>query len=110
MADLEKQIDALLAGEKPRRTQQESESIRQRWGLWPITELEGPWQVAEDTGAGWYVLNTKTGKRKLMGVTQSPRDSRGRRRSANPFDKAYREAVRRNAMEAGVLPKYPDWL
>lgn len=56
------------------------------------TTTPGPWVVDNTLLAHWAILNTATGRRKVIGPVHRPRS----RSKVNYFDRAYEEAVRRN--------------
>lgn len=56
------------------------------------TNTPGPWVVDNSLTHQWAILNTRTGRRKVIGPVYRPR-SRSR---VNYFDRAVAEAERRN--------------
>ncbi len=56
------------------------------------TRTPGPWVVDNTLAHHWAILNTKTGRRKVIGPVRQPRS----RSKVNYFDRAYEEAERRN--------------
>jgi hypothetical protein len=52
----------------------------------------GPWAVDNTLPHHWAIINTKTGRRKVIGPVSRPRQ----KSKVNYFDRAYEEATRRN--------------
>jgi hypothetical protein len=57
------------------------------------TVTPGPWAVDNTLSHHWAIINTETGRRKVIGPVRKPRS----RSKVNYFDRAYEEASRRNA-------------
>lgn len=65
------------------------------------TATPGPWVVDNTLPHHWAILNTKTGRRKVIGPVGKPRS----RSKVNYFDRAMEEAERRNKL---LAPKVVD--
>lgn len=59
-------------------------------------DTPGPWAVDNTLPHQWGIINTKTGRRKVIGLVHQPRS----RSKVNYFDKAVEEANRRNRQES----------
>lgn len=55
--------------------------------------IPGPWAVDNTLAHHWAIINTKTGRRKVIGPVRRPRSHS----KVNYFDRAMEEANKRNA-------------